>query len=313
MRVAVFGAGGVGGYLGARLADAGAAEVHLIARGPHLEALQERGLELRSIDGGCHVDVPVTDGPAEVGPVDVVVFTVKSNDTRSAAASLGPMLDAHTAVVSFQNGVDNESWIADEVGEDHVLGGVAYIFATIAEPGVVDHTGGPSRFVFGELDGTKSDRAVAFLEACQGAGIDTELSEDVRVVLWRKFVLMCCVGGMTAATRLPLGAIRDDPDAWAMFERIAQEVNAVAAVEDVGLPEDIVDRTLELTQGLGADSYSSLYYDLTHGKPLELEALNGAVVRRGREHDVAVPMNEAIVGLLSPWAARNASASGGGA
>lgn len=309
MRVAVLGTGGVGGYLGARLADAGTADVHLLARGPHLAAMQERGLELRSIDGGCHVELPATADPADVGPVDVVVFTVKSNDTRTAAADLDPMLGPDTAVISFQNGVDNEAWIAEEIGDEHVLGGVAYIFSTIAEPGAIDHTGGPSRFVFGELDGARSDRALAFLEACQSAGVDAELSEDVRPVLWRKFVLMCCVGGMTAATRLPLGAIRDDPRAWDMFEGVAREATAVAATEGVGLPDDTVEQTLDLARRLGADSYSSLYYDLVHDKPLELEALNGAVVRRGRQHEVAVPMNEAITALLSPWAARNSRSS----
>lgn len=310
MRVAVFGAGGVGGYLGARLADAAAADVRLVARGEHLRALRESGLELRSIDGGCQVDVPATDDPSEVGPVDVVVFTVKSTDTRAAAAALPPVLHDDTAVISFQNGVDNEAWIAEDVGEGHVLGGAAYIFSTIAEPGVVDHTGGPSRFVFGELDGRRSDRAEAFLAACLDAGVDAELSEDVRAVKWRKFVLMCAVGGTTAASRLPLGILREDDEAWGMFARIADEVCAVAAVEDVGLPDDTAERTVRFAEGLGEDSYSSLYHDLTHGKPMELEALNGAVVRRGREHGVHVPANEAVVALLSPWAARHARVRG---
>ena len=310
MRVAVFGAGGVGGYLGARLADADAAEVHLIARGPHLDALRDRGLELRSIDDDCHVELPATEDPGEIGPVDVVVFTVKSTDTRAAARALGPLLDDDTAVISFQNGVDNERWIAEVVGRHHVLGGVAYIFATIAAPGVIDHTGGPSRFVFGELDGDRSERAADFLDTCRDAGVDAELSDDVRAVLWRKFVLMCCVGGMTAATGLPLGAIRDNDEAWAMFGRIAREVTAVADAEDIGLADDTAQETLELAGNLGADSYSSLHYDLTHDKPMELEALNGAVVRRGREHDVPVPMNEAVHALLSPWAARNARPGG---
>lgn len=306
MRVAVFGAGGVGGYLGARLAGGGAVDVHLLARGDHLAALRERGLELRSIDGGSHAEVPATDDPTDVGPVDVVVFTVKSTDTREAAASLAPMLHDDTAVISFQNGVDNEAWIAEEAGEGHVLGGAAYIFSTIAEPGVVDHTGGPSRFVFGELDGDRSQRAEAFLRACEDAGIDAELSEDIRGVKWRKFTLMCAVGGMTAASRLPLGALREDDAAWRMFTRIAEEVCAVAAVEHVGLPDDTAERTVRFAEGLGADSYSSLYHDLVHDKPMELEALNGAVVRRGGEHGVEVPMNEAVQALLSPWAERNA-------
>lgn len=305
MRIAVFGTGGVGGYLGARLAEVGTAEIHLIARGEHLERLRTDGLELRSIDGDRHVDVPATDDPGQVGQVDVVILTVKSTDTRAAADDLGPLLHDGTAVISFQNGVDNEAWIAERIGEQHVLAGAAYIFSTIAEPGVVDHTGGPSRFVFGELDRARSERAEAFLETCLDAGIDAELSEDIRVVKWRKWVLICAVGGMTAASRLPLGALREDDAAWGMFRRVAEEVCAVAEVEGVGLPEDTADRTVAFAEGLGEDSYSSLYHDLTHGKPMELEALNGGVVRRGREHGIDVPMNEAVVALLAPWAARH--------
>lgn len=306
MRVAVFGAGGVGGYLGARLADAGTAEVHLIARGEHLAALRSNGLELRSVDGGCQVTAPATDDPAEIGPVDVVVLTVKSTDTRAAADELYPLLGADTAVISFQNGVDNEAWIAERIGDRHVLGGAAYIFSTIAEPGVVDHTGGPSRFVFGEFGGERTERAEAFLRDCTDAGIDAELSDDIRAVKWRKFTLMCAVGGMTAASRLPLGALREDDTAWRMFARIAEEVCDVAAAEEVGLPDDTAERTVGLAEGLGQDSYSSLYHDLTHGKPIELEALNGAVVRRGHDHGIDVPMNEAVQALLSPWATRHA-------
>lgn len=305
MRVAVFGAGGVGGYLGAKLATAGTADVHLIARGAHLAALRRGGLRLSSIDGDAEVDLPATDDPGDIGPVDVVVFTVKSTDTHQAASSLAPLLHDGTAVISFQNGVDNEGWIADGIGPEHVLGGAAYIFAAIGAPGVVDHTGGPSRFVFGELGGSRTERAVAFLQACRDAGVDAELSDDIRSVKWRKFTLMCAVGGMTAASRLPLGALRDDEDAWWMFASVAEEVCAVAEVEGVDLPADTAARTVAFAEGLGADSRSSLYHDLTHGKPMELEALNGAVVRRGRQHAVDVPANEALYALLSPWATRN--------
>ncbi|MBW3560867.1 MAG: 2-dehydropantoate 2-reductase [Actinobacteria bacterium] len=306
MRIAVFGAGGVGGYLGALLADAGSADVHLLARGGHLDALRRDGLTLRSIDGDRQVAVPATDDPSDVGRVDVVLVTVKSTDTRSAADDLRPLLRDGTAVISFQNGVDNEAWIAERVGERHVLGGAAYIFSTIAEPGVVHHSGGPSRFVFGELDGRRSDRAEAFLSACLEAGIDAELSEDIWTVKWRKFTLICAVAGMTAASRLPLGVLREDETAWEMFARIAEEVCAVAAAEGVDLPDETAPSTVAFAEGLAEDSFSSLYHDLIHGKPMELEALNGAVVRRGQQHGVDVPMNEAVRALLSPWAERHA-------
>lgn len=305
MRVAVLGAGGVGGYLGARLADADAAEVHLVARGEHLEALRADGLALRSVFGDAHVRVPATDDPGEIGPVDAVVFTVKSTDTREAAGHLEPLLREDTAVVSFQNGVDNEDRIAAAVGAGHVLGGVAFIFSTIAEPGVVEHTGGPTRFVFGELDGHRSERAQHLLAALRAADVDAELSTDVRATMWRKFVFICAHAGMTAASRLPLGALRADDEAWRMYRAVITEVATIADAEGIALPDDVVDEAVALAESLGDDSCSSLHHDLEHGKPMELEALNGHVVRRGRRHGVDVPANEAIHALLSPWAARH--------
>jgi 2-dehydropantoate 2-reductase len=201
MKFAVFGAGGVGGYLGARLADAGH-DAHLIARGDHLAALQSSGLRVESIAGDTSVDPAATDDPVAVGPCDYVLFCVKSYDTREAASDLAPLLGEDTAVVSVQNGVDNEAWIAEEIGTGHVVGGVAYIFSTVAEPGVIGHTGGPARFVFGELDGERTDRIEALDDSLSGcAGIEAVLAEDVRVELWRKFCLICAQAGMTATTR----------------------------------------------------------------------------------------------------------------
>lgn len=305
MRVAILGAGGVGAYLGARLAHAGAAGVHLVARGSHLEALRRGGLELRSVLGDVHVEIPATAEPAEIGPVDVVVFTVKSTDTDEAAGRLAPLLGKDTAVISFQNGVDNEERIAAVVGDDHVLGGAAYIFSTIAEPGVIHHTGGPARFFFGELNGHPTERATRFLDACREADVDAELSEDIRGVMWRKFVFICAQAGMTAAARLPVGALREDAEAWKMYRQIVEEVCAVAAAEGIPLGNDVVEEAMQLAGGLDPDTYSSLHYDLEHGKSMELEALTGRVVALGRRHGVDVPANEAIYALLSPWAARN--------
>ena len=304
MKFAIFGAGGVGGYLGARLATAGH-EVHLVARGDHLEALRSDGLSLQSVTGDAHVDVPATDDPAAIGPCDAVLLCVKAQDTREAAADLAPLLGDDTAVVSFQNGVDNERWLAAAVGESHVVGGVAYIFSTIASPGVVEHTGGPARFVYGELDGERTDRIEALddaLRACEG--VEAVLADDVRVELWRKFAFICAHSGMTAATRLPLGDIRDSEAAWGMYRRIIEEVVAVGRAEGVALPDGLVDEWVAFAEALDADSSSSLHYDLTHEKPLELEALNAAVVRHAAGTSVDVPMNEAVTGVLEPWAAR---------
>jgi 2-dehydropantoate 2-reductase len=244
-----------------------------------------------------------TDDPAEVGPVDAVLFCVKSHDTRAAASDLDPLLGPDTAVVSFQNGVDNERWLGDAVGEDHVVGGVAYIFSTIKESGVVEHTGGPARFVYGELDGERTDRIRALddaLSACEG--VDAVLADDIRVELWRKFAFICAQAGMTATTRRPVGDIRDTEPSWEMYRRLIEEVCAVARAEGVNLPDDTVLEWLDFAEDLDPGMYSSLHYDLTHDKPMELDALNGSVVRHADDAGVDVPMNEAVTAILSPWA-----------
>lgn len=304
-RIAVYGAGGVGGYFGGRLAQAGA-DVHLIGRGDHLAALRSAGLRVESVAGDFHVDLPATDDPRDVGPCDYVLFTVKAFDTEPAAAELTPLVRDGTAVVSLQNGLDNEAIIADAVGREHVVGGVAYIFSTIAEPGVIEHTGGPTSFTYGELDGRRSDRAERLQALCERAdGMDAELSESIRQDLWEKAAFICAQAGTTAAVRLPLGEIRDREASWSFYRRILEEVCAVGRAEGVDLPGDTVDRWMDFAADLDGDSYSSLHYDMTHDKPMELEGLHGAVVRRGREHDVDVPANEAIYAILRPWAHRN--------
>ncbi|WP_123536866.1 2-dehydropantoate 2-reductase [Halosimplex salinum] len=306
MKVAIFGAGGIGAYLGARLADTGH-DVHLVARGDHLAAIRSDGLRVESIAGDTTVDLPATDDPNDIGPVDYVLFTVKSYDTRDAAAALDPLVGPETAVVSFQNGVDNERWIAEEVGEDHVVGGVAYIFSTIQSPGVVAHTGGPARFVYGEFDGTRTDRIETLHDALsESDGIEAVLADVIRVELWEKFAFICAHSGMTAATRKPIGRIRETPDSWVMYRRIIEEVVSVARKKDIELPDETVDDWLEFAHELEPEMHSSLHYDLTHGKRLELDALNASVVRHAEDVGVDVPMNEAITAILRPWADEHA-------
>jgi 2-dehydropantoate 2-reductase len=304
MKIAVFGAGGVGGYFGARLAKGGA-DVHLIARGAHLEALRAKGLRVRSENGNLHFLLPATAKPDEVGPVDLVLFAVKSTDTMEAAKELGPLLGDDTTVLSVQNGIDNEERIAEVVGKERVAAGVAYIFATIGEPGVIEHQGQLARLVFGEWDASMSERLERFLEACRAGGIDAELSRTIRAELWRKYAMICATAGMTAAARLPIGEIRASKAAFDMYERIAGEVLDVAAAEDVELPDDTLARMVEIARNVPGHWYTSLHYDLTHGKPMELDALHGEAVRRARAHGIEAPMCEAIYGILEPWAIRN--------
>src|SRR5262249_19749247 len=195
MRIGVVGAGGIGGYFGGRLARAGA-DVHFVARGDHLAALRRRGLRVRSIRGDFELPVHATDDPAEIGACDIVFFCVKSFDTEEAAARLPPLLHDRTGVLSLQNGVDNEEKVADAIGEERVLAGAAYILASIAEPGVIQDVGGPASIVFGELDGSRSDRAGQLLDWFERAGIRARLDLDIRAQLWDKLSFICALAGM---------------------------------------------------------------------------------------------------------------------
>ncbi len=307
MKLAVYGTGGVGGYFGGRLALAGA-DVHLIARGAHLEALRTNGLKVTSTKGDFQIELPATDDPSDIGSCDYVLFTVKSFDTDAAAARLHPLVGDGTAIISFQNGVDNEEKIARAVGDGHVMGGAAYIFSTIVEPGVVAHTAGPARIVFGEMDGLRSERAERFLDLCGKADVDAGLSESIVQVLWDKFAFICAQAGMTAAVRLPIGEVRAVKESWAAFRRVVEEVCAVAAAEGIDLPADTADRHASFAENLEPTGYSSLYDDLTHGRRMELETLHGTVVSRAQRHNIPVPVSEAIYAILRPWAVRNEAA-----
>lgn len=303
MRIAVVGAGGVGGYFGGRLAQAGH-DLHFIARGPHLAALQREGLRVRSVKGDFTADVRATDDPAEIGPCDAVLFCVKSYDTEEAAARLEPLLGEDTSVVSLQNGIDNEEKIVALVGPSRVVGGAAFIFSSIVEPGVIAHTGGPARILFGELNGSRTARVEKLLAACREAGIDADIPPDIRVVLWTKFAFICAVAGMTTAVRLPLGDVRECHESWSMFQQIVTEVVTLARAEGVPLGDDVVAQQVGFAAGLPRDSYSSLHHDLVTGRRMELEALHGTVVRRAARGGVPAPASDAIYAILRPWALR---------
>lgn len=303
MKVAIFGAGGVGGYFGSRLA-AGGADVHLIARGRHLEALQKNGLRVRSANGDYEGRLPATESTSEIGTSDVVLFCVKSMDTEKSLAALEPLLGPDTFVLSLQNGVDNEDRLAEALGARRIVGGVTYILATIGEPGVIVHQGTIARLIAGELDRSRSERLERFVSLCRKSGIDAEVSLSIRTDLWRKFAMICATAGMTAAVRLPIGEIRTSPAALEMFRRIASEVLDVGAAEGVSIPANTIDQMLHIASSVPGDWYSSLHYDMTHGKPMELDALHGSVVRRARRHQVPVPMCEAVYAILEPWALR---------
>ena len=303
MKVAVYGAGGVGGYFGGRLAQAGA-EVHFIARGPHLAALRQRGLVVRSTLGDFEVSVAATDHPSDIGACDFVLFCVKAYDTENAAATLSPMLGDRTAVLSLQNGVENETLIGQVIGAERTMGGAAFILSTIDGPGTIAHTAGPARIVFGEFGGTETDRARELLAWFEKANVNAELSKSIESVLWHKFAYICAHAGMTAASRLPLGDLRSVPESWDMFRRLSQEVCALAAAVGVALPASATLEHMEFAGSLEPGTLSSLHYDLVHEKRMELEALHGAAVRMSRDTGVPVPLNEAFYALLKPYSVR---------
>jgi 2-dehydropantoate 2-reductase len=300
MKIGVVGAGGVGGYYGARLALAGA-EVGLIARGEHLTAIRERGLQVRADEGEFTVRLAASEDPAEIGPCDAVLFCVKSYDTEQAAVLLEPLLKPETGVVSLQNGVDNEEKIAARIGPEHVLGGASFILTHIAEPGVVEQVGSVRRVIFGELDGSRSERVTRLLAEFRKAEIDTDLADDIRVVLWDKFAYLCALAGLTAVTRLPIDKLLAVPETRDLFREVVREVALVARAEGVELADDIVDEKTAFAENLGPDSYSSLHHDLVTGHRLELDALHGELTRRAARHGIHVPASKMIYSLLRPW------------
>jgi 2-dehydropantoate 2-reductase len=301
MRVLVVGAGGVGGFFGARLARSGV-PVTFLARGAHLTAMQGSGLRVKSTAGGEWV-VPV-DAVADVAgrsPADVVLFCVKSFDTDSAAAAIRAAVRPDTAVVSLQNGVDNEERLERVLGPGHAVGGVAYVFATIEAPGVIAHRL-YGRVVVGELDGRPSPRLQALHEALTVAGIPAEVTPDIRRVLWEKYLLITAQAGMTALVRAPIGVVRAVPETWRMYRTIVEELAALARAEGVSLPAGVVDTVVKAAEGLSPEARSSLFDDLEQGRRLELEALHGHAVRLGERHGIPTPMVSAVYAALKPHA-----------
>jgi 2-dehydropantoate 2-reductase len=299
MRIAVTGAGGVGGYFGARLARAGH-EVAFVARGRQLEALRVHGLRVQSSLGDAHLpDVQVTDEPTGIGTVDLVLFSVKLWDTLAAAKAVKPLLGEKTAVVSFQNGVVKDDILHQTVGAKHVIGGVCYIAATIGEPGLVRHSGTLQKLVFGEYDGSLSPRVRQFRDACANSGIDAEISDRIQQTIWEKFVFLVGLSGTTSLARSPIGPIRSHPRSRAFLHDVMKEVVQVARAQGVQLAADYADERLAFTDQVPADMTSSMHYDLERGNRLEVAWLSGDVVDRGARLGVATPCNRAIFDILS--------------
>jgi len=297
------GAGGIGGYFGARLAQAGH-DVAFIARGRHLTALREHGLQVKSANGDVHLTKPsVVDDPAALSPVDVALFAVKLWDTEQAAEQLRPLVRKGGVVVPFQNGVESIERIAAVVGPERVMGGVAYIAATIAEPGVIEHTGTMARLRFGSVLPAQHSTAEALAAACQGAGIDALQVADIRRALWEKFVFLASLSGLTSIARQSLGVLRSDPDSRNTFEAAMKEVWSVGRARGIALTDDFIARQMIFLDSLPHEMTSSMHKDLVAGNRLEVPWLSGAVARMAKESGVAAPIHATIYAALKSWCA----------
>lgn len=300
MRITIFGTGGAGGYFGARLARGGE-EVVVIARGEHLRAIRERGLAVETPTEEILVRPELaTDDPAEAGPVDAVILGVKAWQVEDAARTMAPLLGPETVVMPLQNGVEAASQLAAVLGADRVLGGLCGTLSRIAAPGRIVSVGDANFVKLGELDGRPTGRVERLRGAFERAGVQVEVPADIGAALWEKFLFVVPVGGVGAVTRAPIGVIRTLPETRRMLEAGMREVSAVGRARGVALPDGAVERWLAFVDSLAPSGTSSLQRDIAEGRPSELEAWNGAVVRLGRETGVATPVHEFLYRSLLP-------------
>lgn len=301
MRIAVFGTGGVGGYFGGRLAQAGE-EVIFIARGEHLRAITERGLRVGSIKGDFVIQpAQATDNPAEVGPVDAILVGVKAWDVPQAAQLMRPMVGPETFVVPLENGVEAPDQLAEVLGREHVLGGLCKIISAIVAPGHIRHAGIDPYIAFGELDGRKSERAERLRQVfARATGVTAEVSDDIQAAMWEKFVFIAAISGVGAVTRAPAGVIRSLPETRQMLEQAMREILAVARARGVALSDEVIPQTMAFIDAIPAEGTASMQRDIIAGRPSELDYQNGTVARLGRELGVPTPVNAFIYASLLP-------------
>jgi 2-dehydropantoate 2-reductase len=313
MRISILGSGAVGGYYGAKLARAGH-DVTFIARGAHLAAIRERGLEIRSpMLGGFTVRAGAEEDTSRVGPVDLVIVAVKAYDNATALPMLSPMLGSSTTVLTLQNGVDSADDVAAVVGEAPVLGGTTYIATALSAPGVIDQTGTHRRIVFGEVFGELprvSPRASAIHETLAAADIQAEVVGDGRVPIWEKFIFLVSLAGFTGATRLPIGPVWEDPFIRGQFLAGCREIEALARAEGIPVAADRIEQIERYIATIPGTMRSSLLIDLSQGKKIEVEALHGAVVRRAARAGVPAPIMATLYAVLKPFAAGGSPPAG---
>ncbi|QJQ93990.1 MULTISPECIES: 2-dehydropantoate 2-reductase [Halomonadaceae] len=301
MRIAIYGTGGVGGYFGGRLAEAGE-DVTFIARGEHLAAIQREGLKVRSIAGDFRIaPTKATDDPFSIGEVECVILAVKAWQVPEAAEAIRPLMGPESFVVPLENGVDAAEQVAAVLGKAHVVGGLCGILAWREAPGTIRHAGIDPFIRVGELDNRPSERIQRMKAVFDKAtGAQVEIAEDIQVAIWSKFLFICALSGIGSLTRAPIGVSRTLPETRQLIEQMLVEIYRVGLAKGVALPENAVEKALGFIDALPDKSTASMQRDIIAGLPSELEAQNGAVVRLGKEYGVATPVNAMIHAALLP-------------
>jgi 2-dehydropantoate 2-reductase len=300
MKILIAGSGGVGGYYGGLLAQSGN-DVTFLARGEHLRAIRERGLQVKSVHGDFTVfPAQATDTPAEVGPVELILFCTKTYDTEHVAEALRPCVGADTAIISLQNGVDAAERIGAILGMEHVLGGATWISSAVEAPGVIRQFSQFRRIVFGELDGSITLRAQAIYQTLSATGATVELSENILSVLWTKFVFIAAVSGISSLTRLEMGEFRHVPETRALMTALMREVEALARAQNIALDADVVEKSLAFVDAAAPNIKSSMQRDVESGRRTELESMIGVICRKGREWNVPTPVADFVYAALLP-------------
>lgn len=304
MRIVIFGTGGVGGYFGGRLAQAGE-EVTFIARGQHLNAIQRNGLRVDSPSGDFVVHpAKATDNVNEVGETDLVILGVKAWQVPDAARAIKPIVGPGTSVVPLQNGVDAVPQLVAELGSENVVGGLCRIVSFVVGPGHIRHAGFVPSIIIGELDNRRSERIEMIAQIFKRAGLDTTIAGDIQVALWTKFLFIASFSGVGAMANAPAGVLRSDPKWRAYILSAMEEIYTLAHARGVKLPPDSVTKVMAAVDGLPEDATSSMQRDIAAGKPSELESQNGAVVRMAHESGVEVPTHALIYETLRPLEAK---------
>jgi len=300
MKIAVMGAGGTGGYYGGLLARQGH-EVSLIARGAHLEAIRKNGLQVNSIHGDFIANpAKASDDPAQIGPVDLVLFCTKTYDTEEAAKAIKPIVGESTTVLSLQNGIDAAERIGKIAGSEHMLAGATWISAAVEAPGVIKQVSQFRRVVLGELDGSLTPRLQAVYEAFKETGITAELSENILKILWTKFVFISAASSFGSLTRLPMGDYRAVPETRAMITGLMKEVRAVAQAQGAPLDADVVEKSLKFMDDAAPQIKASMQLDVETGRRTEIESMIGVIGRKGRQAGVQTPVADMVYAALLP-------------